>query len=204
VRRRRSDDPFAVLGLPAAGVTPSDVIEARRRLAKISHPDVGGDAAEMQRVNEAAEAALRLLAAAAPSGASPGASPGAAPAAPRPSSTTAGARRFGPTLVDHPSFTIEALPAEAFEGLLVVTSWYGDLAHDDPPYAMEVLLHDPTPCWCRIDLVPDAGASSVSLAVAAEPGGPAPDVEVVRDLLVEGLNRLDWSDLDAGARRPLA
>jgi hypothetical protein len=45
-------------------------------------------------------------------------------------------------------------------------------------------------------VVPDAGASTVSVAVAGEPGHPLPSVDAVRDAFVDGLNRLDWSSLD--------
>ena len=91
---------------------------------------------------------------------------------------------------DWPSFTIDVLPAEAFEALLVVTSWMGEVLVDDPPYLLETFLRDPEPCWCRLDLVPDAGATSVSLTVAGVDGEPAPDPEDVRDELVANLNRL--------------
>ena len=91
---------------------------------------------------------------------------------------------------DAPSFTIDTLPAEAFEALLVVTSWMGEVLVDDPPSLLEVHLTDPAPCWCRLDLVPDAGGSTVTLTVASIGGDPAPDVEDVRDLWVANLNAL--------------
>lgn len=166
-------DPFAVLGLGTAP-TAADVTAARRRLSKRLHPDVGGSAEAMRRVNRAADEALRLLAARRPP-----IERGRSPEAMR---------------HDHPSFTIEALPVEAFEGLLVVASWLGDVIDDDPPYHLEVAMTDPVRGWCRLDLVPDAGASTVSLAVAPEPGGVSPDVSLVRDVWIDGLNRLDWSD----------
>ena len=62
---------------------------------------------------------------------------------------------------DTPSFTIDVLPVDAFEALLVVCSWMGEMLVDDPPYVLEAFLHDPEPCWCRLDLVPDAGATTV-------------------------------------------
>jgi hypothetical protein len=89
-----------------------------------------------------------------------------------------------------PSFTIDVLPVEAFEALLVVTSWMGDVLVDEPPYLLETLLHDPALCWCRLDLVPDAGATTVSLTVAGVDGEPTPDPEAVRDEWVANLNRL--------------
>ncbi len=91
---------------------------------------------------------------------------------------------------DAPSFTIDSLPVEAFEALLVVTSWIGEVLVDDPPYVLEVHLDEPSPCWCRLDLVPDAGGSTVSLTVASIDGAPAPDIEDVRDLWISNLNSL--------------
>ena len=91
---------------------------------------------------------------------------------------------------DVPSFTIDALPVEAFEALLVVTSWIGELLVDEPPYLLDVHLYEPGHCWCRLELVPDAGASTVSLTVASIGGVPAPDVEAVRDAWVAHLNQL--------------
>jgi hypothetical protein len=91
---------------------------------------------------------------------------------------------------DAPSFTVDVLPVEAYEALLVVTSWMGEVLVDDPPYVLEVFLYDPSPCWCRLDLVPDAGATTVSLTVAALEGDPAPDIDDVRDEWVANLNRL--------------
>jgi hypothetical protein len=171
-----------------AGADANEVAEARRRLAKSAHPDVGGTLAEMQRVNEAAEQALALLGVDRPSTARATA-PSAAGRDRAESPTPRGQARH-----DHPSFTIEMLPVEAFEGLLVVASWLGDVISDDPPYGLEIALVDPVRGWCRLDLVPDAGASTVSLSVAAEPGSPVPDVEQVRDLWIDGLNQLDWSN----------
>ena len=94
---------------------------------------------------------------------------------------------------DVPSFVIAALPAEAFEALLVVTSWIGEVLVDDPPYVLEVHLNEPAPCWCRLDLVPDAGSSTVSLTVAAVDAADGlaevPLVDDVRDVWVHHLNQ---------------
>ena len=82
---------------------------------------------------------------------------------------------------DDPSFVIEALPAEAFEALLIVANWMGEVMVDDPPYLLEAHLYDPAECWCRLELLPEAGASTVMLTVvarggrrAADRGGPRP------------------------------
>lgn len=204
-RRRHAPDPLIVLGLPP-DATLDDIDAARRALAKSAHPDVGGSLADMQRINAAADEAARRLAAGRIASNSP-----TAPAAPAADGAGTGAggsgpgRRYGRR--DHPSFTIEALPAEAFEALLIVAGWLGDLIDDEPPYALEVALTHPIAGWCRLDLVPDAGSSTVSVTVAGEPGArppgsDAPDIETVRDAWIEGLNQLDWTDLGGSRQRP--
>jgi hypothetical protein len=193
-QRPGETDPFVLLGLdPSCGA--DDVLAARRRLSKRLHPDVGGDGAGMRVVNAAADEALRRI----------GSDRTAARSAPAPTSRHSARPERGPThrsVHDHPSFTIEALPAEAFEGLLIVAAELGDVLDDHPPYLLEVALRAPVPGWCRLDLVPDAGASTVSLTIGAEPGGRPPALESVRDAWIDGLNRLDWSNLDAGSRPP--
>lgn len=195
-RRNRPDpapDPLGLLGL-GPDASADAIAEARRRLAKQVHPDAGGSVEAMQRVNAAAREALAMISP--PSGATRRSTPrGSAGRRTRQRRT----RTPGSAWRDHPSFTIEVLPVEAFEGLLVVASWLGELIHDDPPYLLEVALTDPVRGWCRLELVPDAGSSTVSLAVAAEPGYPVPDLDVVRDAWVDGLNRLDWTDPDRHA-----
>jgi hypothetical protein len=170
-------DPFGVLGL-APGASADDIRAARRRLALEHHPDRGGDPAVMRALNAAFVAAMAAVTADRAPAAS---APRVAPDEPR------GAHPSRPHRVerDEPSFVIELLPVEAFEALLVVASWIGEVLVDEPPYLLEVHLHEPTPCWCRLELVPDAGASTVSLVV----DGPLP-AEVVRDLWIEQLNRL--------------
>jgi hypothetical protein len=162
--------------------TLAELTAARRRLAMTTHPDVGGDAAAMQLVNTAFDEAVRRLAQVRIARQAP---PPSAPASPPP------ARRMRGVQVDSPSFTIDVLPAEAFEALLVVTSWMGEVLVDDPPYVLETFLHDPAPCWCRLDLVPDAGATTVSLTVAGIDPDPTPDPEAVRDEWVANLNRIN-------------
>ncbi len=77
-------DPLATLGL-GRGATAEDIRAARRRLAKSHHPDQGGDAADMQRINEAADAALQAVGSE-PAG--PAADPPAAHHAERPPSSS--------------------------------------------------------------------------------------------------------------------
>jgi hypothetical protein len=193
-------DPFAVLGI-APDASVDDVLAARRRLAKDLHPDVGGDATRMQEVNAAVDEALVIAgrAAVGPTTAAPGEPSSGGPGA---AASTARSRPPGDArwrvLQDAPSFTIEALPVEAFEAVAIVTAWMGEVLVDDPPYLLEAHLLDPYECWCRVELVPDAGASSVSLTVAVD--GSLPDVDAVRDVYVANLNRLDWADLRPPAR----
>lgn len=185
-----------MLGL-APTATEREIHDARRRLAKQAHPDAGGSVEQMQRVNDAAAAALRQR------------SPTFAP---HQRSTQEPAHQQstqhqqtgqhtnrpagGAVRRDHPSFTVEALPAETFEALLVVASWLGDVIDDEPPYGLELALTEPMGGWCRLDLMPDAGASTVSITVAGAPGHPTPSVDAIRDTFVDGLNRLDWQSLD--------
>lgn len=186
--RRVPADPFTLLGIDS-DADAAAIHEARRTLAKQRHPDAGGSVAAMQELNAAVDAALAAIA-------RQTGSPTATPAdrsrngrSRRPAPPSGGVRH------DHPSFTIEALPAEAFEGLLVAASELGEVAEDDPPYLLEVLLSVP-PAWCRLELVPDAGASTVSITTARIPGHPTPDVDAVRDTWIRALNRLDWPDPD--------
>ena len=186
------DDPFAVLGLHR-DASLADVRAARRRLAFDRHPDRGGSAEAMRDLNAAFDAAVAHLTGRrrlaperpAPDGPEEGtAEPATTPTAasvPRP-------RWVGRLQQDVPSFVIDALPAEAFEALLVVTSWIGEVLVDDPPYVLEVHLYEPFECWCRLDLVPDAGASTVSLTVAGSGAAPPPLLDDVRDHWVQQLN----------------
>ena len=186
------DDPFAVLGLPPTA-TLDDVRAARRRLAKSVHPDHGGDEARMREINRAFDLAVKaiLRPPAAAGRTSGGDRHGAADRASGLEPAQRPGRRVGRRIEqDSPSFSIDLLPAEAFEALLVVVSWIGDVLVDDPPYLLDALLREPQDCWCRIELLPEAGASMVSLTVAGLEGEDAPPVDDVRDLLVTLLNQL--------------
>lgn len=187
------DDPFEALGL-GWDATLADVRVARRRLAFDRHPDRGGSEDHMRDLNAAFDAAVahltgrRPLIAPSMAASPPEQSKQSENAEQRPARRAPRERWLGRVQQDVPSFVIDALPAEAFEALLVVTSWIGDVLVDDPPYALEVHLREPSECWCRLDLVPDAGASTVSLTVAAVGAVPAPLLDDVRDVWVEQLN----------------
>ena len=180
-----SPDPFALLGVPRTA-DADDLRAARRRLAMDEHPDRGGSATRMQAINVAFEQAMALLTEPAPA-AENATTTTSTPRPPAPSEPSPSGRRWVER--DEPSFVIEALPPEAFEALLVVATWMGEVLADDPPYLLEAHLHDPAECWCRLELLPEAGASTVILTVAGVEG-TAPPVEVVRDRWIENLNQL--------------
>lgn len=179
-------DAFARLGL-TPGSTAADVRAARRRLAKAHHPDAGGDAATMRSINEAAAAALALI---------DDATRQAPGSEPRPSRTHG--RNAEPdidasasTTRDTPSFVVDALPVETFELLLVATTWLGEVVDDDPPYRLDTLLAAPSASWCRLDVVPDAGSSTVSITLGRlDDDTPLPAIESVRDAWIDAINRV--------------
>lgn len=195
-------DPFDVLGV-ARGASVTELRAARKRLALEHHPDLGGDSRSMQEVNAAFEAAVAHATGRRPlpdpTGKRPTTSPSPSSAHQRPerSQRPRPSQGFRRAQVDEWSFVIEALPAVAFEALVLVAGWMGEVLVDDPPYLLDVHLYEPSECWCRLTLVPDAGSSTVSLVVAPSGSGPAPDVEVVRDLWVAQLNSLGRWDPDA-------
>ncbi|MFM2078140.1 MAG: hypothetical protein RJA49_2030, partial [Actinomycetota bacterium] len=109
------DDPFRVLGVgPDASL--EELTTARRRLALSLHPDVGGDEAAMQAVNRAFDAAVELVITRRP--VTPPPSGPSQPPSPPPA-TARRERWLRGVQHDAPSFTIDVLPVEAFEALLV-------------------------------------------------------------------------------------
>lgn len=188
------NDPFRELGLDRSA-SADEVRRARRRLSKAAHPDAGGDPADMQALNAAAAAALKLIAGADPRepASETTASQAASAAEARPSRDWD--RDWSGQRSDTPSFTVEALPVETFEALLLAAAELGEVEDDDPPYGLSVLLDTPLDCWCRLDVVPDAGASTVSVSIARASDAPLPPIEIVRNAWVERLNAIDWSEL---------
>jgi hypothetical protein len=175
------DDPFAELGV-APDADEATLRAARRRLAKRLHPDHhGGDAARMRELNAAFELALVSVQ-------RRGDAERSATLAERP--PPGPARMPGRVAHDVASFTIEALPVEAFEALLIVATWLGEVLVDEPPYQLDVALGEPFECWCRLDLVPDAGATTVAVTLVAIDGVTLPDLDAVRDAWVANLNQL--------------
>ena len=191
-------DPFVVLGVDP-DVTPRVARAAWREKARTFHPDVGGSETAMQELNEALRLVLAALAA--PSDEQRQQSN----ASDRTSSVTDETRRetsrqrrtihWARTSRDVSSFTIDCLPVEAFEALLIAASWHGEVSVDDAPYLLETVMRDPYSCWIRFDIVPEAGASMVSITVATPAGTQPISSEEVRDVFVDSLNQLDWEDI---------
>jgi molecular chaperone DnaJ len=150
------DAAYRVLGV-APGAPWGEVRAAHRRLAKELHPDVtGGDHRRMSEVNLAFAA---LLAARPHVDAAPEPEPDVT-AEPVP----AGASGAG-TADDPVTFAVDVLPVEAFEALLIVTSFLGDPWVIDEPYELTALLDPPLACRCHLTLVPEAGGTIVTVEV---------------------------------------
>jgi hypothetical protein len=199
-------DCFEVLGLDAERAEADDVLRARRRLAARFHPDRGGDPGRMVEVNAAADRALRQIALRTRGGS--GSEQSRAPSEMwRDGAPERG--RWGSVdahrTSDHPSFTVDVLPVDAFEGLLLVVAELGEVVDEDPPYLLETLIRDRGDghgTWCRLELVPDAGSTTVSLLVDSDGPGDGATVTEIRDAWIAGLNRLDWSSGAPAARPP--
>ena len=192
-----AEDPFQVLGLDRTA-TADDLRRQRRHLALLCHPDLGGDPAHMSAINSAFDAAMASVADIGQPeriAAQPSAHP-APPSSPTahnqgvatPSRTTRPWRNYEH---DPASFVVHCPPVDAFEALSVALCWFGDVVDDDPPYRLVALLSEPSACWCRLDLVADAGATTVDLTVAPSEGDPvAPTADEIRDLLVGAINEM--------------
>ena len=152
-------EALALLGL-TEGFDVRDLQRARRQALLRRHPDHGGTREAVDAVERAVELLLVARDVVSPR-----------------------VRRGS----DRPSFTVSALPVEAFELLLLAAADLGDVSDDDPPYRLEVRMHEPPDTWVYFELVPDAGSSTVSLTLEAP---MALDVEAVRDTWVAAINAL--------------
>lgn len=167
------------------GLDPSasheQIREARRSLSLLHHPDRGGDPETMARINRAADELLAESSEPTRVATSYSSMP----------TTASSAERA--VVVDRPSFTIDVLPVEAHEVLTLAVGSIGEIMEHDPPYVLEFVLADAERMgdrvWCRADIVPDAGSSTVSLLTEARDGE---DVERLRDLLVREINSLGF------------
>lgn len=154
-----------------------ELAAARRRALLRHHPDHGGSREMLERVELAAEVLSAFS--------STAVSEKSAPAESRIPPAT---RRTGRLVQDCPSFTIDILPVEAFEALVLAAAALGaDIADEDPPYLLEVLLRSPVVAWCRCEVVPEAGGSIITLTSDV---GDQHALEQLRDLWIDAINEL--------------
>ena len=148
-----------------------EIIQARRFLALEFHPDRGGSDEHMALVNLAFDEIMNWL-------------------RQQQSQPVQVLIPKGPSAidVDRPSFVINALPVIAFELLLLAGRIIGDVALDDPPYLLEVQIEDPVLTWCRLEVLPEAGSSSVSLMVDGQTNALS-----VRDLWIRTINEIGFA-----------
>lgn len=180
-----SSQAFALLEI-VPGSHPDEIRKAWRAKSTVHHPDAGGSNEAMVSLNLALEIALdwtpdieeiEVV---------------------EPSRKPEGAMAFRMRR-DVSSFTVNVLPVDCWMALEVVAALCGPTIQDDPPYMLEFLLHDSSlPLsrngWCRCECVPEAGATTVHLTVGSTHSSEMPDVDAVRDFLVEQLNHIDWPD----------
>lgn len=172
-----------MLGLDPGSATADGIRDAKRRLAKLHHPDVvaggGGGAgavadasARLSVVNRAVELALADLAQA------PGHGPGAA--------------RWDDD-EEEATFSIASLPVDAFELVLLAFSAIGDPKVVDEPYLLEGQVDDPFLGVARVWLAPEAGGSLVTVTTWPFPRAttPAPTAAEVASRLLWEVGNLD-------------
>lgn len=163
------NDPRSVLGV-GPNATAAELRRARRRLAKALHPDLHDAATkadaehQMALVNQAYDE-LRL-----------------APVPPPPPASASPSFAYS-------SFTIDALPVDAFEACLQAAVNLGDVMRAEEPYLLAVLLDDPGPCQCLLDLVPDAGSTTVSIEIAPRHFGTCPTLQEVQQAFLTEISR---------------
>jgi hypothetical protein len=195
-------DPFAILGLPTTA-TADEVRSARRRLSKRLHPDALVSRGEQERLAAAARLAdvnraVDLALAALRTRVEPPVTGRAAPVHDTGcAGDGGGVEDSGPGSVvgdTEASFCIDALPVEAFELLVLALSAIGDPKVVDEPYLLEGVVDDPSLGLCRIELVPDAGGTIVTIEIepmvrSRVPPPPASEVAGRLVAEVEALGR---------------
>lgn len=187
------EESSSILGVSLTA-SREEIVAARRRLARRVHPDTGGNHTEMALINEA----FRVLISLQSSGTrtAPGSSGvrrGDGTETHRSARNIDTDRRTSRTqrrrsFRDAPSFVVNALPVDAFEILVVAASVLGEVVDEDPPYFLEVLVREPGPVWCRFELLPDAGSTTVCLSCDVESGYRVYSPEEIRDLWIATIN----------------
>ena len=170
---------YQLLGVTRSS-TVSEIVAARRVLAREFHPDRGGDPQHMALINLAFDA---IIASRSEEPAEQSFNNGSRRSQSDIATSDSGSRFSA----DRPSFTINALPVVAYEVLLLAARVLGDISSDEPPYLLEVQLEDPPMTWCRLEIVPDAGSSTVSFIVDREV-----NTLEIRDLWVRTINEIGF------------
>ncbi len=147
-----------------------DIEAGQRALMKTAHPDAGGSHTAFIEVTRATQILLNK----------------------EPIHKPASDPSFDGSKSDHPSFTIDVLPAEAYEYIYVAANVLGQVADEEPPYSLQVLLNEPQHCWCFISVVPEAGGSIVSISVhnADDSRNRIFNLEEIRDTWVSTINEV--------------
>lgn len=174
-------DPFRVLGV-TTDATEVEVRAAWKRLALSEHPDAGGSHERMTQLNQALHQCLAQM-------------KSIEDAPNRQARTVSKMRRR--ISQEMSSFTVSVLPVECWHALEIVAAQCGPIISSEPPYLLEFFLQDThleyaIQSWCRCDLVPEAGSTTVHVTVGSVHDNNAPDLEELRDFLVNSLNELDW------------
>lgn len=181
-----------ILGI-ASAEDADQIRAARRHAARRQHPDTGGDTERMSLVNQAADFLLDEL------------SHASGPVE-RVGNHDGGGRRENRWTfddrngfdVDRPSFVIDVLPVDAYEWLLMAARVLGQVVDDDPPYCLEVLIESRPDRWCRLEIVPDAGSSTVSITTSGH------DPSQLVPLFVGAINELAEGNSVRGEVPPLS
>ena len=72
------------------------------------------------------------------------------------------------------TFSLPVLPVDAFEVVAVAVAAAGEILDADEPYALDGYLAEPGPCFCRFELVLEAGGTIVGVTVGAAEGVAPP------------------------------
>lgn len=168
----KKKEALSILGLTDSYST-DDARVAWKSLAKTAHPDAGGSDEQMREINEAYDVVLSLF------------------------EVSQKERHTARIVRDVSSFTVDVLPVDCYLGLVLAASHCGPVIVEEPPYMIEFSLHDThlphsLQAWCRCEMVPEAGSTTVHLSVGSEKLHEYPDNETVRDFLVTTLNQLNW------------
>lgn len=158
------DEALRLLGLDET-YSENDLKRARRQALVSRHPDHGGSLEALDAVESAVRALSQFGL----------------------DRTRTSTESWVQRRSEKPSFVIDVLPVEAFEVLLLAAAELADVVDDDPPYRLEVRMHEPRDTWVIFEVLPEAGGSTVFLTVESPNGINLDDV---RDAWIDAINML--------------